>query len=108
MNGWVKFFIDGETEEGYDSWIDQGQASWRRGRLDGLCGVVIHQSSRSYGLWAGEGDWWQEDVMVASVGGQPETHARRARRKITEDDVGKWVELEVGKNGDVRVTLRKE
>ena len=65
-NGWVKHFIDGTIEHGSDLLVEQGKASWSRGRLEGIDRVEIWHQGRFIAI-QGPGEYWQSDTFEVGV-----------------------------------------
>lgn len=65
-NGWTKYFEDCSCEYGLDT--DPG-ASWSRGRLDGMNAVSLTHGDQHIAISKvpGPGEFWQADVMEATV-----------------------------------------
>lgn len=103
-SGWTKRFSDGTIETGSDNEVKARKASWRKGRLEGLVAVDLCMNNRIVALQAGEGDWWQADDYVAPLVAGTVTGtltARRTMRKLTEQDIGKWIVVEMTKDKTV-------
>jgi len=111
MQGWIKHFIDGESEVGSDSLVRRHQASWTHGRHDGLCAVDLHFKEKIFTLSCGVGEYWQSDTMIAcmmkgaSVPGQMVT--RRISRKITAEDIGKKI-YKTSRDDCIKITFDRE
>jgi hypothetical protein len=90
MSYWIKLFSDGTQEKGTDTNIARGRASWSRGRLTSMIGVVLKFAGKKVTL-SGPGPYWQKDVAVSSQH-QHVRVARRIGKKIHQEDVG-WALL---------------
>jgi hypothetical protein len=66
MNGWVKFFTDGTTEQGFDDLVKTKQASWSKGRLEDITQVLIVHDETHITL-RGVGKFWQTDTLEARL-----------------------------------------
>lgn len=112
-DGWIKHFVDGSTETGLDNEVAAHKASWQKGRLDGLCGVELFCGKFGAKLTAGEGEWWQADTMISRfVGvnkvGQRVMLSRRVQKKITDQDVGKHINMALHKGNFLTFDLTNQ
>jgi len=97
MSHWIKYFSDGKEETGSDRHIMQGQASWSRGRLDSMIGVMLHYAKK-YVTLQGEGPFWQKDIVSSSYNLPPRRIARQIGKKIHSGEEG-WASLHRRKPG---------
>jgi hypothetical protein len=85
-NGWIKSFVDGQIESGYDDDVDAKRASWSKGRLTDMDGASIHHEGYHIAI-AGLGEYWQSDdwdvPLFTSAG---ELAVRRLQRKLVDGD----------------------
>lgn len=86
MAGWIKYFKDGTKETGDDSLVEQGKASWRKGRLEGLSGALLYDGEVRL-LIEGSGEFWQSDEYeVSFFSSKPRRTKRRIQMQITPRD----------------------
>lgn len=101
-NGWIKHFSDGNSETGFDDDLRKHIGSWRNGRQEGLVSVDLHHrlggKDLQLTLGLGIGEYWQSDTMQARYCGKGtspiEFLVRRLEKKISAEDVGKYIEKE--------------
>jgi dTDP-glucose pyrophosphorylase len=105
MSYWIKLFSDGTQEKGTDTNIARGGASWSRGRLASMIGVILKFGGHRVVL-LGQGPYWQKDVGVASEH-RNQRVARQIGRKIHQDDVG-WAILHAKELGVFTILIAKE
>jgi hypothetical protein len=97
--GWIKHFTDGSEEIGTDKLIQEGQASWRNGRLDGISSVTIQENRSSYMMVCSLAtEWWQGDKYHAKFTGiesQPtgDLVERFVQLKVNDAMIGKHLVL---------------
>lgn len=107
MSYWIKLFSDGSQEKGTDTNIVKGKASWSKGRLASMIGTVLNFAGKTIKL-AGNGPYWQKDVMIMStVTGRHERLARRIGKKIHQEDIG-WALLLTREPGVFTIEIAKE
>lgn len=102
-NGWVKYFLDGTKEEGWDDLVKARLASWTNGRHEGIGSVEMHHDDRIITI-NGPGRFWQQDTFEAKVlvnGG--ELVERKILRQITSNDI--IICLHGGMGGSSTVTV---
>ena len=87
-NGWVKHFLDGKAEYGYDHLIKANQASWSRGRLTGMCAVeIVHNDKIITGIH-GPGEYHQsDDYEVSMISDRYRLLKRRIQKLISSTDL---------------------
>lgn len=111
-NGWVKHYITGAVAIGSDELVGKGKASWRNSSSNGINKVSLFHNGKSYVLDTGKGEYWQSDSYTAIASPEQTSpgklQVRRVERKLTEEDVGKWLFLEVDAHGSVKVSLQDE
>lgn len=90
MSYWIKLFSDGTQEKGTDTNIARGKASWSKGRLASMIGVVLKFAGPRV-MITGPGPYWQKDIAVSSQH-QRVRVARQIGRKIHQEDIG-WAVL---------------
>jgi len=95
MGVWIKLFNDGSSEHGSDSDIINKQASWSRGRLDGIESVQIFEGNVGVVLVVPNTEWYQYDRYVALLD-TPGVHvptrvARVVQALIKPEHIGKRV-----------------
>jgi len=103
MQGYTKHFTDGSTELITDDLVKANKASWQRGRLHNISAVDLHMDDLLITL-SSPGEYWVADdyiniVRIPSAGNSitvpSQCIARRVERKLTEEDIGKWIILEI-------------
>ena len=67
MGAWIKFFADGSKETGTDAAIQDGSASWSRGKLDDIKSVSISDGLNFCTMEVPDTEWHQFDRMMASI-----------------------------------------
>lgn len=84
-NGWTKYFDDGTCEYGLDT---DSEASWSKGRLDGMNAVSITHGDQHIAISKvpGTGEFWQADVMEATVFLGTRLVARRIMYRTKQND----------------------
>lgn len=95
MNTWKKIFIDGSEELGSDQAIQEGKASWSKGRLDDIETCHLSTESCHVSLTLPGTEWHQFDRMEVPVciGAQDPTRRQRVlQAKITDAHVGHYVQ----------------
>jgi hypothetical protein len=91
MGAWVKLFVDGSKEHGSDQEIAKGNASWSRGRLDGIREVRLFGKTQVCSLSVPNTLWHQFDrfIVVVSEGTpQPIKTHQVAQAEIKDIHVG--------------------
>ena len=86
VNGWVKCFLDGTREEGYDNLVDKKLASWQKGKLDNIIEVKLYHEGKGI-LLLGRGTYWQSDDWEVPLFTSPGYFkTRRIERQISSTD----------------------
>jgi hypothetical protein len=67
MAGWLKLFTDDTKEYGDDKSIQDGKASWSRGRLNNIKEVRLFGLNRTCSLTVPDTTWHQFDRFVVPV-----------------------------------------
>lgn len=106
MSHWIKYFSDGKEETGSDKDIRQSRASWSRGRLDSMIGVMLHFAQK-YVTLQGEGPFWQKDIFTSSYNLPSRRVARQIGKKIHRGEEG-WASLRQGKLGVFTIQIDRE
>jgi len=87
-DGWIKHFADGSRELGYDHLVGDKQASWSRGRLEGMTAVEVHHNGTTV-MIEGTGEFWQWDTLEADLlSSNTKIIGRTISKKIHEKDTG--------------------
>ena len=91
MSYWIKHFVDAKNEIGKDVDVRHGNASWSKGRLEGITAATLSYAGTVVvvsGL-----DIWQKDKYAGAMGLPPARFSRSLGVKITPNDVGKKLYL---------------
>ena len=94
IGSWQKIFVDGSTEDGHDKKIARGEASWSKGRLDGIVEVNLSEGIVFCVLTVPNTKWHQFDryVIPACEGTHTPTRIYRAvQAEVQEHHVGMFV-----------------
>jgi len=99
MSAWTKYFIDGTTEKGNDIDITRRKASWSKGRLKDIVGVMLHSPSAPNmnnicRVFFPDSEWHQFDNMIVpvSVGTHiPQRISRTVQVKIKTEHIGGYI-----------------
>lgn len=82
-SGWIKHFLDGKVEYGYDHLVNTKKASWSKGRLDGICAVELIVQDKSICSIVGTGQYHQsDDYEVGMISDRYQLVTRRIQKKI--------------------------
>lgn len=103
---WIKLFSDGTQEKGSDTLIRRGKASWSKGRLASMIGVILNYALNTIQL-KGSGPYWQKDIATSSYNLPARRIARQVGRKIHEEDIG-WALLRPKGPGIFTIEIAKE
>lgn len=106
MSHWIKYFSDGKQETGSDRHVREGRASWSRGRLDSMIGVMLHFVQK-YVTLQGEGPFWQRDIFTSSYNLPSRRVARQIGKKIHHGEEG-WASLHRRKPGVFTIQIDRE
>ena len=86
-NGWTKYFLDSQIEDGQDYDVANKTASWSRGRLDNMMAVDLSHDSLYISI-AGLGDFWQSDDYEVCIGDSwPSITTRRLQKQLKLGDI---------------------
>jgi hypothetical protein len=94
MGAWLKLFTDGTLEHGSDELIAKREASWTRGRLDGIEKVRLFNRRRTCSLIVPNTNWHQFDrfsVIVSEGTQQPTITHRVVQAEIQSHHVGLYL-----------------
>lgn len=79
MAAWIKRFVDSTEEYGSDRDIEEGKASWSKGRLEGIKECVLSAFGHEVIVSIPDTEWHQFDRMEVPVSVGQHMSIRRAR-----------------------------
>ena len=82
-NGWIKYYLNGETYEGYDHEVIVRKKSWSKSSLSGMVRTkLIHDgvSASIHGL----GNFWQSDLLEVPMRLNNTVRPRWVKRRISK------------------------
>jgi len=82
MGAWIKFFKDGPSEHGSDIDINNGKASWSRGRLNNITFVQLFEDRTCLNMNVPNTSWHQYDRFVAPLGEYGKNVSARIARVV--------------------------
>lgn len=135
MYGWIKLFADGTKEIGTDTDVRAKKATWQGGRLHDMIGVEMYHGTKYLAILVPGTFWQSEDYEVSFLDSTPQLIVRRIQKQIEprdtffithnkdkiilgpengrpipvdENDVGKWITLELDVSSKIVTCSVKE